>query len=115
MAEPLLEALRSWKNSWWPTSVSTSSGLGIDKFVHLILFAVCAILACRAWQSILGITTVLVSLLIFAGLTEIAQHFIPGRSMSFGDMVADATGILAGIVIWNGYRLSQLTDDNSLQ
>lgn len=37
--------------------------------------------------------------LIYGGLIEVAQHFIPGRSMSRYDMVANALGVGTGVVL----------------
>jgi VanZ family protein len=39
---------------------------------------------------------VLLSLMMFAGLTEFLQMLIPGRSGNLLDFLADATGVLMG-------------------
>lgn len=100
--EPAIEALRNWKNSWWPwpASESTSGGLAVDKLIHALLFAACGVLASKAWCSTFKTRFIILFLIIFALLTEIAQHFIPGRGMSAGDIVADTVGVLAGVGIW---------------
>lgn len=100
--EPAIEALRNWKNSWWPWPVSdsTSGGLPVDKIIHALLFAACGVLVSRAWFETLKVSTIILLLLAFALLTELAQYFIPGRGMSVGDIVADAVGVLAGVGIW---------------
>lgn len=116
IAEPALEALRHWKDNWWPWPVSDpgDSKLAVDKIIHLLLFAICAILALRAWLFTLKLFPIILLLLVFAGLTEVAQHLVPGRSMSFGDMIADTIGILTGAAIWQGYRLSQSINGSGL-
>lgn len=116
IAEPALEALRHWKDSWWPWPVSDpgDSNLPVDKIIHLSLFAICTILALRAWLSTLSPLSIILLLLVFAGLTEVAQHLVPGRSMSLGDMIADTIGILIGATIWQGYRLSHSINGSGL-
>jgi VanZ family protein len=98
-----MEALRAWKNSWWPWPAQEISEreLALDKIIHFFLFAVCGALVTRAWRTTLGITRVLLLLLTFGVVTEVAQFFIPDRSMSLADVVADAAGILAGVFIWS--------------
>jgi VanZ family protein len=102
--EPALDILRQWKDSWWPwlDANPEESGIAPDKIIHVILFAVCAVLACKAWLSTLNTILIILLLIIFAGLTEFFQYFVPGRSMSMGDMLADTLGILAGALIWQG-------------
>jgi VanZ family protein len=103
LVEPAMGALRAWKNSWWPWPAQeiNDSGLAPDKIMHFFLFAVCGALVTRAWRTTLGITRVLLLLLTFGVVTEVAQFFIPDRSMSPADVVADAAGILAGVFIWS--------------
>jgi VanZ family protein len=45
------------------------------------------------------ISIVAVSLFLFGILVEILQGFIPGRSSSFLDLVANSTGIILGLSI----------------
>ncbi|KKO10608.1 VanZ family protein [Pseudohongiella sp.] len=100
--EPTLNALRHWKNSWWPWPVpdATGGGLAVDKIIHALLFAVCGVLAARSWRNTLSLASIALLLVLFGALTEIAQTAIPGRGMSLGDLVADMVGVLAGIGIW---------------
>lgn len=116
IAEPALDALRNWKNSWWPWPVSDSaeSGLAVDKVVHTLLFLLCAFLSCRAWYITLKYSNIMLYLLLFAGFTELFQAIVPGRSMSLGDVVADMIGIVAGISIWRGCQRSRTIRGNRL-
>lgn len=101
--EPGLEALRNWKRGWWPWPVSETpgSGLAIDKIIHASLFAVCGVLASRAWSGTFKPGSIALLLLMFGVMTELAQYVIPGRGLSLGDIVADAAGVLAGVGIWH--------------
>ncbi|MEX0738029.1 MAG: VanZ family protein [Pseudohongiella sp.] len=106
LLEPAFDSLRAWKSTWWPWPVSDpgSSGLALDKVSHFFLFALCGALFFRAWQFNLGLVRILAILLAFGVATEIAQYFIPGRSMSVGDMIADAVGLATGIFIYANIR-----------
>ena len=42
---------------------------------------------------------VLLISLIYAGLDELHQYFVPGRSCSLGDFWIDSTGILLGFLV----------------
>jgi VanZ family protein len=73
---------------------------GIDKVVHLAMYAVLGALAARsAWLPAHGrraTLLVLVGVLVFAALDEWHQSFVPGRSADPLDWVADAIGAIAG-------------------
>lgn len=103
LLEPVLDTIRHWKNNWWPSSDQEPGVLALDKIIHFVLFAVCAILVSRAWHTTFSVTTILIFLLVFGVLTETAQYFIPGRSMSPGDMIADSLGTLAGMALWRWF------------
>lgn len=103
LLEPVLDTIRHWKNSWWPSSDQGSGGLALDKIIHFVLFALCAVFVIRAWHTTFHVTTILFFLLLFGVFTEIVQYFIPGRSMSLGDMIADSIGTLAGMALWRWF------------
>lgn len=72
-----------------------------DKLVHLTLYGVLGLLTGRAlfrtdrlgqWPLFL-----VLFFMLFGALDEWHQQFIPGRSMEFGDWLADSTGVLVGI------------------
>jgi VanZ family protein len=71
---------------------------GVDKFVHIGMFATWVI-AMRldfprmaAWLAVaLG--------LVFSIFTEVIQLFVEGRSLDFYDVVADSVGLLIGLLL----------------
>lgn len=71
--------------------------LGWDKANHLAAFALLALLGCRAYPAQLAI--VLPGLLAYGGLIEILQSFTAFRHAEWGDLLADALGIVLGWVI----------------
>jgi VanZ family protein len=95
-----LAALQDWIRPWWPWP---SSGLGpstlpIDKAVHALLFAVCGALFVRGWGTLRERWWLLcAALFLYGGLTELLQRYVPGRSASWGDVVADGIGVLVGV------------------
>ena len=70
-----------------------------DKVVHLLLFSIMAWLAYLALRDIASLRfPVLVAgglALAYGLLLEGLQFYVPGRSPSFGDAVADGVGVLA--------------------
>ena len=51
------------------------------------------LVGCRkTWHIVLG-------LVLYAGVLELGQHFVPGRHASFGDFIASAAGGLAGVAM----------------
>jgi len=71
---------------------------GSDKFVHALLFGLCGLTSLRAWgdRRTHAVRTAL-ALALFAVATETLQLWVPGRSASLGDLVADLLGVLAGM------------------
>ena len=70
-----------------------------DKVAHLLLFAVWTPAVLSGWHRDWFIR--LVGLLIFAAaLSELGQLFVPGRSASGIDFIADCLGIGLGGVVW---------------
>jgi len=95
-------SLKIWVASWLPyalmldeSSVTDHS----DKWVHFSLFAVLGALAARIWWGHRAHSAALWWLVALAIGTECIQHFIPGRSASFGDFATDIVGLAAGSIV----------------
>ncbi len=81
-----------------PPSSDTPPLLPLDKLVHAGLFFVAGALLGRGWREPRGALWALaLGLLLFAGLTELIQAYVPGRSASAGDVLADALGAVVGL------------------
>lgn len=80
------------------TPVTIISAGGWDKLYHMVSFAILAGLAILAWRNF-STKVIAITLLSYAALTEILQHFIPGRSFSVLDWFADGLGIALAIII----------------
>jgi hypothetical protein len=81
-----------------PASDVPTAPAGVDKIVHLTLFA--ALAASGRWAGV-GTRALAVVLLGYAAVSEVVQGLPAlGRSMSPADWVADAVGVLVGLVLW---------------
>ena len=81
--------------------VSLSPGSGAsaehwDKVLHLITYAVFAALGYRAIKEKRGYLILCVAIIVYSGLIELAQSYIPGRVMSGYDILANAAGVAIG-------------------
>jgi VanZ family protein len=74
--------------------------LGWDKLNHLAAFTSLAFTASMAHpESPRMRLGWLFALLAFGGLIEIGQHFVPGRSGEWPDLIADAIGVALGAAV----------------
>ena len=96
--------LLSWQLLTPATIVNAGSW---DKLIHFSGFFVLAGLAMLAGWKPSARTHALV-LMSYAALTEILQHFIPGRSFSVFDWVADSLGVVLAIA-FSVYMLERAT------
>jgi VanZ family protein len=79
-----------------------------DKFYHFIFYAVFGVLIGRAFFFQTGFQQLKNNFLIFgiifgslyAMSDELHQHFVPGRTMSPWDALADVAGVIFGILIF---------------
>jgi hypothetical protein len=81
-----------------PASDVPSAPVGVDKVVHLGVFA--ALGASGRWAGV-GARALAVLLLGYAAVSEVVQGLpVLDRSMSLADWVADAIGVLLGLALW---------------
>ena len=81
-----------------PPSDVPSSPPGVDKLVHLALFAVLAVSG--RWAGV-GRTALAVLLVVYAAGSEVLQGTdLVGRDASVADLVADSAGVVAGLLLW---------------
>ena len=85
--------------SWQMLNPSPITGVDIsDKLVHFLCFGWLALSLDWGWglhyrQQAYWLYKAL-PLIIYGGLIEIIQHYVPGRFMSFGDWIADSLGVV---------------------
>ncbi len=96
---PWMEGLRSWVYVLLqlPPAELVPSDFPTDKLIHASLFAICAAFFVRGWSTFREHWWWVCALLFFYGaLTEFVQRFVPGRSSTLGDLLADAMGAVVG-------------------
>ena len=103
------KAIRRWRwllaalaitVSWLALSPAPPDGLdtGWDKLNHASAFAALTLVAIFAFpRSPRSVWLVLAGLLCFGSAIEIAQSFTPTRNAEWGDLLADAVGMAAGV------------------
>jgi VanZ family protein len=79
-----------------PSSIPSDGFLGLDKIVHVLIYAIFGLCLAqlrwhflRAW--LLGAS--------LAALDEAYQHFVSGRTAEFGDWLADGVGLALGLAL----------------
>lgn len=70
-----------------------------DKLSHLLTFLLLALLVDRGWPSAAFFSRKALPLLAYGAAIELIQHFVPNRSLSFADWVADGAGILIYLLL----------------
>lgn len=77
-------------------------GLRSDYLLHVILFVPWMVLAKWRWKGIKGKKIFWFALaggIVFAGITEVVQVFVPDRSFNVIDLLVNSLGIVAGALI----------------
>jgi len=101
MPGSIIDVAKSWALGWWPWR---GSGIGsgvfsVDKLIHLALFGFCGWALVHGWMSSARRWLLFyVPLLAFGVVTEVLQHFVPGRGADPLDLVADGVGASLGMV-----------------
>ena len=83
-------------------SLRPADGISVgsyDKITHFATYAVLAMLAARLRLPRLRYVVLLHVLVLYGGVLEFAQSFVPGRHMSGLDFLANTLGIVAGAII----------------
>lgn len=70
-----------------------------DKVLHLGVYAVFAILAYRVFRDARQYSYLCIGIIVYSGLLEVAQSFVPGRFMSPYDLLANILGVLLGALV----------------
>ena len=92
-------AAKMWAASWLPGAAwldQAEFAAHGDKWTHAILFMALGGLAMGAWRSRSQRLRLAWSLLGLAVVTEVLQAWVPGRSPSLADAVADTLGLAVG-------------------
>lgn len=79
-----------------------------DKLIHFIEYAIFGIFLMLAFTNMRSVkvvrSAIVISLIVgicYAGTDEIHQWFVPGRNSSIFDFIADAVGVVIGVILYN--------------
>lgn len=77
-----------------------------DKIVHVLLYAPLGLFLARARGKAVGRRSVLPFALglLYAATDEWHQLYVANRSASFTDWLADALGVMVGILLWHNVQ-----------
>ncbi len=87
-----IQQLLAWFQPWLPVGSAAAATPGADWIVHFACFAALGLWLFHFRRDLVAQWTVL-GLVMFAGLTEILQILVVGRSASWADWLADCIGI----------------------
>ena len=82
-------------------SLRPMDGTGVgdwDKVGHLVLYFIFALLGYRVVSSSKHYLYLCIGIVVYSGLMEFAQSFLPGRMMSVYDLVANAVGVAIAVI-----------------
>lgn len=95
-------AAKEWVASWLSSEAvlyAMDASDYSDKVIHAGLFAILGWLAVRSWLAAQQRSFALGGLVLFGVLTEGLQGYIPGRSVSLHDWLADVAGLVVGAMV----------------
>ena len=70
-----------------------------DKLIHFACFAAMTAAVATFCHETRGLLRWFVFTIVMGGLVEVAQYFVPMRSTSFDDFLADAAGATCGLLL----------------
>ena len=83
-------------------SLSPASGIAIepwDKLAHFLTYGLFAVLGYGVVKSNKVYLFVCLAIVLYSGLMEVGQSFVPGRSMSAYDLLANTLGVVLGALL----------------
>jgi VanZ family protein len=95
-----------------PSVMDTSAGAGMDKIVHMAVYALLAVLLCRALslspmarRTLLSIAAAASLIATLYGVSdELHQALVPARCADVADGIADLVGSVLGATLWAARR-----------
>lgn len=71
----------------------------LDKILHFLAYAAASVMPVLLFKYRAKIIATEIVIIIIAAATEISQHYISGRTASYGDFAANMAGVFAGIAV----------------
>ena len=79
-------------------------GENLDKVVHLLVYYIFAVFGYRMLNNKQHYFYICLGIIVYGGLIELGQSYIPGRDMSGFDLAANTAGVALGAVVMNRKR-----------
>ena len=100
-----------WSGTHWPRADLSFGVNNTDKALHVIAYAVLAVLCRLTWATLPALAVqprtplfFLTTLLVAGGIDELTQIPVPGRQACIYDWMADGVGIVLGLglfgILW---------------
>ena len=86
------------------TSLSPGGNQGVehlDKVVHLLVYYIFAVLGYRMLANKRYYLYLCLGIVVYSGMIELGQSYIPGRDMSMYDLLANILGVTLGALVVN--------------
>ncbi|MCZ6831939.1 MAG: VanZ family protein [Gammaproteobacteria bacterium] len=100
MIRILLFAAYTWLAATISLTPSPGGGLPLwDKSMHATFYAIYVLLGSQLVSTPRQFYLVSMAIFAYSGLMEIGQHFVPGRSMSALDLLANGLGVGLGMLL----------------
>jgi VanZ family protein len=84
------------------TSLYPGSNGGVehlDKVVHLLVYYIFAVFGYRMLANKRYYLYICLGIIVYSGLIELGQSYIPGREMSALDLLANIAGVALGAIV----------------
>jgi len=84
------------------TSLSPGGNQGVehlDKVVHLLVYYIFAVLGYRMLANKRYYLYLCLGIVVYSGMIELGQSYIPGRDMSIYDLLANIVGVTLGALV----------------
>ncbi len=75
----------------------------VDKLYHFILYGIFTLLAFRTFKTKTIFCVICIGIVAYSGLMEIGQSFVPNRSMSLYDLLANSIGVILVCILATKY------------
>jgi VanZ family protein len=71
----------------------------LDKVVHLLVYYIFAVFGYRMLANKRHYLYICLGIIVYSGLIELGQSYIPGREMSALDLLANIAGVALGVIV----------------
>ncbi len=85
--------------AWLSLTPATGSAPLWDKPLHMAAYLIYVLLGTPLCRKPAHLYWMAAGIFIYSGLMELGQHFVPGRSMSFADLLANGFGVALGVAL----------------